>query len=68
MAMLQVWDGSGVFVGFGDVRWLWKEEVVGGRWSVVEVVVYDGRGSFRKLGSRVMRRVAYVKDQSRVNC
>ena len=57
MAMLQVWDGSRVFVGFGDVRW-----------SVVEVVVYDGRGSFRKLGSRVMRRVAYVKGQSRVNC
>ena len=51
-----------------DVRWLWKEEVVGGRWSVVEVVVYDGRGGCRKLGSRVMRRVAYVKGQSRVNC
>jgi hypothetical protein len=59
MEMLQVRRGSVVCVGGGDVRWLWKEDVVGGGWLVVEVVVvYDGRGSYRKLGCRVMRQVA----------
>jgi len=55
---MEVRGGSVVFVGGGDVRWLWKEEVVGGGWLVVEVVVYNGRGSCRKLGCRVMRQVA----------
>jgi hypothetical protein len=59
--MLQIRGGSVVSVdggGGGGVRWLWKGKVVGGGWLVVEVVVGGGRGSWRKLGCRVMRQVA----------
>jgi hypothetical protein len=60
--MLQIRGGSVVSVdgggGGGGVRWLWKGKVVGGGWLVVKVVVGGGRGSWRKLGCRVMRQVA----------